>query len=274
MVVAVMAFGLPLVVGADARTDRLVDLLRTSGNYRVRVQSAQSLGRIRDPETVVPLMEALGDEHPAVRAAAAQALGRIGAAEAIPALRRLAGDTTQPQEVIDQADRAVSQIQQIAATSTEPAAGAPADGSIRFYIGVGEMGNTTGVRPGELETTLAALIKTELEQSGGVQLAPDGETPSAAGKVIKAHGWTGYFIQGSVVRLEEVEGQVHALISIMVLSNPGRDLRMMLHGRASAGMPAGQKIAPTQVKGLQDYALKASVKGAIQRLAEQLRSGP
>lgn len=270
--VALVSIGVPLTVAADARTDRLVDLLRNSGNYRVRVQSAQSLGRIRDLETAPALITALEDQHPAVRAAAAQALGRLGARNALPQLRRLAADGSQPDEVSQQAQRAISQIQQIA-EGDAPSKTAPPSGEIRFYIGVGEMGNTTDVRPGELEKTLGDMITEELGKAAGVQLAPPGQTPADAQKVIKKNGWAGYFLQGSVVRLEDSGGQIHALVSIMVLSNPGRDLRMMLHGRAAAGIPGGQELTPNMAKSLQNYALKAAVKGAIERLSQQLATG-
>jgi len=272
VVVALFSVSIPLTVVADARTDRLVDLLRNSGNYRVRVQSAQSLGRIRDLATAPALISALDDQHPAVRAAAAQALGRLGARDALPQLRRLAADRSQPNEVVQQAQRAVSQIQQIAGSGA-PTKTAPPSGEIRYYIGVGEMGNTTGIRDGELEKTLGEMITNELGRAPGVKIAPPRETPNAAQKVIKKNGWAGYFLQGSVVRLEDSGGQIHALVSIMVLSNPGRDLRMMLHGRAAAGIPGGQKLSPNMAKSLQNYALKAAVKGAIQRLSQQLATG-
>ena len=272
VLVALLSLGVPLTVAADARTDRLVDLLRNSGNYRVRVQSAQSLGRIRDLETAPALITALEDRHPAVRAAAAQALGRLGARNSLPQLRRLAEDRSQPATVAQQAQRAISQIQQIAGRDAPSKTSAPS-GEIRFYIGVGEMGNTTDVRPGELEKTLGEMITKELGSAAGVKIAPPRETPSDASKVIKKNGWDGYFLQGSVVRLEDSGGQIHALVSIMVLSNPGRDLRMMLHGRAAAGIPGGTKLTPNMAKSLQNYALKAAVKGAIQRLSQQLATG-
>ncbi len=271
MLIVLLAIGLPLTVAADARTDRLVDLLRASGNYRVRVQSAQSLGRIRDPETVPALVEALEDEHPAVRAAAAQALGRIGSPDAIAPLRRLAAAEGQPPAVVRLAERAIEQIERIAAASGRSKVAAPS-GKARFYIGVGEMGNTTGQREGEVEDTLARFIREALDGAAGVKLAPAGEHPRETSKIIKREKLVGYYIQGSVNRLDEANGQISASVSIMVLSNPGRDLRMMLSGRGSASIPGAQKLTPAQTRNLQDFALKAAVQGAMQRLLEQLAS--
>jgi hypothetical protein len=257
---------------ADERTDRLVELLRNSGNYRVRVQSAQSLGRIRDPSTVQPLVEALDDEHPAVRAACALALGRIGSREALSPLRRLASSAGQPPEVVSQVRSAIEQIERMSSTTAAtPSPSAASSGSIRFYVGVGTMGNTTGKRSGEIEKTLERLVRDELARGDGIKLAPPEETPAQTKKILSSKGWTGYYVQGSVTRLEEVGGQLHAVISVMVLSNPERDLRMMLQGRGSAALQGRQRPSAQELRELEDTALEGAVRGAISRLSEQLR---
>lgn len=267
-------FVLADVAWADERTERLVELLRNSGNYRVRVQSAQSLGRIRDPSTVSALVRSLNDDHPAVRAASALALGRIGSSEAVPHLRRLANSSSQPREVVSQAQSAIEQIRRMTSMSTSTPPSSATGGATRFYIGVGTMGNTTGKRSGELEKTLKRLVREQLQGSGGIKIAPASETPSQTKRVLKSKGWTGYYIQGSVTRLEEVGGQIHAVISVMVLSNPGRDLRMMLQGRGTAALQGRQRLPPDQRRSLENSALEGAVRGAVSRLTQQLRSRP
>lgn len=261
-------------VWADARTERLVELLRNSGNYRVRVQSAQSLGRIRDPETVEALVVALQDRHPAVRAASALALGRIGSPQALGPLQRLVRDSRQPGEVRAQASRAVEQIRRMAAMSGPEPSSSSSSGAPRFYIGVGEMGNTTGRRSGEIEKTLARFVRQELSKAAGVKLAPAQETINQTKRVLKASRLKGYFVQGSVTRLEETGGQIHAVVSIMVLSNPGRDLRMMLQGRGIASVRGSASLSSQQQRSLEDSALEGAVRGAVSRLAQQLGRRP
>ena len=271
-----------LAVG-DARTDRLVELLERSGNYRVRVQSAQSLGRIRDPVTVPALVKALADDHPAVRAAAAQSLGRIGSAEAIAPLRRAASKSGQSAEVVRYATDAIDQIQRMtkmSARASSPSPGGPgkapgAGGPVRFYVGVGDMGNTTGRRGGDLEAALKRMLRDELGRAGQIDIAPDGETPGQTKRILDDRGLTGYFVQGSVTRLEEEAGQVQAVVSLMVLTNPDRNLRMMLQGRGAAGAAGkGSRVAPSAVRDLEDSALQAAVRGAVSKLAGQLGSQP
>jgi hypothetical protein len=277
---AALAILVPLLALADARTDRLVELLGRSGNYRVRVQSAQSLGRIRDPDTVPALVRALSDDHPAVRAAAAQSLGRIGSPDALSPLRRLADDSGQPAEVRRQARSAVDQIRRMSRMSgggprkssgggggSAPSGG----GKVRFYVGVGDMGNTTGRRSGELEKTLKQLVRRELGREGHIDVAPDGESVRQTKRVLAARKLSGYYVQGSVTRLEKVGGQIQAVVSIMVLTNPDRNLRMMLQGRGSAATRGGSMSGGVE-RELEDSALEAAVKGAVSRLASQLRA--
>ena len=54
-----------------------------------RWKAAESLGRLRDPGAVEPLIEALWDDDSRVRLKAAWALGQIGDLRAIGPLRRL-----------------------------------------------------------------------------------------------------------------------------------------------------------------------------------------
>jgi HEAT repeat protein len=54
-----------------------------------RWKAAESLGRMRDPDAVDPLIDTLWDDDSRVRLKAAWALGQIGDIRAIPPLRRL-----------------------------------------------------------------------------------------------------------------------------------------------------------------------------------------
>ncbi len=58
-------------------------------NESVRWKAAESLGRLRDPAAVQPLIDTLWDDDARVRMKAAWALGEIGNPHALPALQRL-----------------------------------------------------------------------------------------------------------------------------------------------------------------------------------------
>jgi HEAT repeat protein len=74
-----------------SREDRLAHFIRmlSDDNETSRWKAAESLGRMRDPGAVGPLIDTLWDEDSRVRLKAAWALGQIGDIRAITPLRRL-----------------------------------------------------------------------------------------------------------------------------------------------------------------------------------------
>src|SRR4030095_1655576 len=72
------------------KVDELCSVVRDkSENYKVRVQAALVLGRLRDTSAVPTLISALEDANKTVRGIAAQALGQIGDSRAADPLRAL-----------------------------------------------------------------------------------------------------------------------------------------------------------------------------------------
>jgi twitching motility protein PilT len=66
-----------------------IQLLRDS-DWWIRISAADTLGRLKDPRAVEPLVAALAD--PEIKRAAVEALGRIGDQRALPALGRMLAD--------------------------------------------------------------------------------------------------------------------------------------------------------------------------------------
>jgi hypothetical protein len=101
-VVRPLALAVTLVTGVAlpditvVRADSLRKLdreLRRSRQEKVRIGAAVSLGRLRDPRSIKPLVWALlKDRSRVVRSVAASALGNLGDARALPALRRAMSD--------------------------------------------------------------------------------------------------------------------------------------------------------------------------------------
>lgn len=75
-----------------AATASLVAALSESTDREVREQAARALRRLRDPNSVGPLIKALRDECADVRKWSAKALGAIGVSEAVEPLRSLLSD--------------------------------------------------------------------------------------------------------------------------------------------------------------------------------------
>jgi HEAT repeat protein len=76
------------VVSGEERLAHFIRML-SDDNEISRWKAAESLGRMRDPGAVEPLIDTLWDDDSRVRLKAAWALGQIGDIRAISPLRRL-----------------------------------------------------------------------------------------------------------------------------------------------------------------------------------------
>jgi HEAT repeat protein len=89
--------------GRNERLAYFIQLL-TDDNEGTRWKAAESLGRMRDPAAVDPLIDTLWDDDSRVRLKAAWALGRIGDPRALRPLQRLYRmENEWAQEIIGQA---------------------------------------------------------------------------------------------------------------------------------------------------------------------------
>lgn len=255
---------------ADARTDYLVRALRTSSMMRVRAQAAISLGAVRtEPQVISALTEALSDDQAAVRAAAASSLERHGDPAALPALQRATRD--RELAVRNAAERAVRHLEALARsqprTRTIPTSGGgsantggatPSRGPARFYVAVGTPG--TKVR-GISRETLAearAFIAQTAQGTPGVQIAPEGERSNAAERVLRERELVGFYLDSSIVSLEERNGGLRAQVSVILQSYPDRSIRSMMNGAATVTGASGPSA--------QAQAIQGALRGALRNL--------
>lgn len=280
LVAIVLATGL---AGADGRTDYLVRMLRTSTQYRVRIQAALTLGEIADAASLPALVEALEDEESSVRVAALAALARIGDPSVLDAARARVRDRNGP--VARQARTTVRTLEQVAQRQAAAGGGPSSPGgtgatggpgptgttAARFYVGLGGMGNRAGVRGDEAKALLRRYLSDEIAAAPGVVITPADETPAQTTKILKQKRLTGYWVDGSITKLTHENGNIRAEISLMVMTNPGRDLRMMLSGAAQVS--ANGRLTPALETDLQNQALKGAATGAVRRLVGQLQAG-
>src|SRR3954449_10745631 len=92
--------GLVLVfaMAAPAHADKLDDLTRAlmqDPSYKVRVQAALVLGKLRDKRAVPSLIQALKDENESVRGVAATSLGQIADRSSANALQEATNDASE-----------------------------------------------------------------------------------------------------------------------------------------------------------------------------------
>jgi hypothetical protein len=267
----------PLFAHADARTDYLVRLLRTSEAFRVRAQAALSLGAVPvEPEVIQALVAALRDDESAVRAAAAQSLERLEDPSALAALRSVERD--REPAVREAAGRAIRALERIArggsgggsgagaTATTSGATGGGSTGTPRFYVGVGVPGTKVPSVDPQVLRSARSFIAGRVGQMAGVVIAPDSESPRQATQVIRQRSLSGFYLDSSIVTLDtRPDGGVRASVSIIVQTYPDRNVRSMLNGAATVMGETGPAAQRT--------AIEAALTSALRNLGTALGAG-
>jgi len=246
---------------ADARSDYLVQLLNGSSQFRVRAQAAISLGAVKaDAKVVEALGRALRDEHPAVRAAAANSLGRIEDPASLSALKAATNDPEAPVRTAVAA--AVARVEAAKRASGGMATTPPVpSGPARYYVAIGAPASrATGVSDSDLKTA-HQVLRTRVQEIEGVVLAPPNESNSSAEQVLKSRKLKGFYLESSVTSIEnKPDGGVRAVVSLVVATYPGRDIRAMMQGAATA-LGGGD---------IKSQAVEAAFKSALRQLPQAM----
>ena len=243
------------LASAPARADRIDDLCRTLTNdssWRVRLQAAVVLGKLRDPRSVPSLLRALGDDNETVRGLSAQVLGDIGAASAVIALDRARRSDSSP-FVRNKANEALAKLQPAQPHESGHHGGA-------LHVEVGGVGSKAHASP-ELTHRLREYIIRELSRTPGLTLE---------GKPL-----SGFLIDSSITnvssRLTPQWVEVTCEVSFVVGRLPSRAMVMMTSGGATVQAPR-MGMRPDKEKALQFDALEGAVQGAHENLLAFLKT--
>ena len=241
-----------------ARADRVDDLdrtLTTDSSWRVRLQAAVVLGKLRDKRSIPSLLRALSDDNETVRGLSAQVLGEIGDATLVAALER-ARRSDSSQFVRNRAGEALAKLQPAAAPSTTHGAQA----SHALHVEVGGIGAKAHASP-ELTVRLREYIIRELSRTPGLTLE---------GKPL-----SGFLIDSSITnvsrRLTDQWVEVTCEVSFVVGRLPSRAMVMMTSGGATVQAPR-RGLRPESEKTLQFDALEGAVQGAHENLLAFLKT--
>lgn len=235
-------------------------MLQTSDTFRVRVQAAISLGRLEaSPEIIEGLTAGLQDSHPGVRTACATSLERLGDPSGLSALQAVRRDRDRGAR---RAIRSAIRVLERAARSAPETPSTPS-GDARFYVGVGTPGNQASVDRGTLQAA-TEFLRTEIRQLDGVELAPARESRAAAQRILRRRRLTGFYVDSSIVRIEEANGGTRAVVSVIVNTYPGRDMRAILNGAATVRGASGSDATRT--------AVQAALRSAMRRLVQAMES--
>lgn len=134
-------------------------------------------------------------------------------------------------------------------------------------IGVGTMADGTRGRSARIAAMLKASVMAELRALGQVPISP--ARPGA--RLPARRNVSSFLLEGSVsdVRVQRVGRglRVRCSISLMVLSDPNREIRMVLSSAATAEQSRANAGA---VVGLQAKAIEGAVHGVVGRLLRTL----
>jgi hypothetical protein len=249
---------------ADARSDYLINMLKTGATYRVRVQAATTLGAIRCKDAAASLQAALADESDLVVIAAANALAQIGDPGAIPALELALKKPPSPpaQSQLEISLRILKALVQGDADTQ------PADETPRYLIRVDAMGNSSSCPRDDLSETMRKLVIARIGRDPGVVLQSPEMGSEQVNAKSKKEKLAAFILSGSIIRLERKDSQLSVKISLNVFSNPGYSLLAMPSAEGSVAVGAGT-LEPEAERAEQDKALKAVVDGLV---ASVLRS--
>lgn len=243
--------------GAQAdRIDRLNQILRTDPSYKVRLQVAITLGKLRDKRAVPALVTALKDGNATVQGVAAAALGQIGDRSARSALKRLARKGRSP-FAKSQARKALAQLESAAL----PGRGA------RFFVTVGKMGNKTAQGGQQLSQALGQSLLQQFSRVEGVATSLSGPVPPT--KVLRKRGVKAFVLDGSIVSLSHQrrghEVEISCNIRVSLATYPQNSMRAFYTGGATMAVSASS-FQPSAAMQLYKELLGGAAQGARQHI--------
>lgn len=261
---------------ADVRADYLINLLKTGSSYRVRIQAAQSLGRLQSKEALPALQAALDDKSPHVVIAVAAALGEIGDPSVLSSLKA-AKRKSHSSAVKTQLSASIRLLQ--AMSSEGETVRERVSGGQRFLIKVDAMGNSSTSRTPNIVNVMRELVIDVLAQRSGIEIQSGSMTDTQVRSKLKKGKQKGFILSGALITLQQEQGFMIAKIALNVLSNPDYNLVMMPSGEArvpidfSDSQSAKQQgRSPEAIRQLERDAVRQSEKIVMRRLIDNLIS--
>jgi len=218
-----------------AFADRIDDLTRSllqDSSYKVRVQAALVLGKLKDRRAVPALSQALRDENATVRGTAAASLGLLGDPSARGALEGAAQDVDG--FVKAQAQKALAML------SSGPRPGPGPKTGAKFYLAIGfQSGGKAGSEAAQM---VRDALARELQKLPGVTLNI-GADPSAS--ALSQRKLQGFLVDGTIQRLSATlaggGSQIDCDLKAFVATYPGKSIKMMTTEGASLQAGASER---------------------------------
>ena len=258
----------PVPSAADTRTDYLINMLKTGSNYRLRVQAATTLGKLRAAEAVPVLVAATRDSDELVIISAAIALKQIGDPSVVPALEKSMASA--PSEA------AKSQLALTLRILSEMGPAEPPEKSLakapRFLVRVDAMGNSSGASGRNLTALMRNIVVERLKKEPDILLQPADWKSETVLQKTRQSKLQAFIVSGSIIRMEKVGGNLVVKLSLNVFTNPDYSLIMMPTSEATLEMGAAAQ-KPEDDMGSVDRAVRAVADSLVSSIFDNLRRG-
>lgn len=254
---------------ADARTTYLINMLEKGGNYRIRVQAATTLGKLRSKDAVPALVRALKDKHDLVVISAVTALGKIGDPAVIPYIKKI------NQRMASKAVKSQLEATLRVLTALSPQDGRRRDpvsnGKPRYFVRIDAMGNSSGVQQENILEVMHEIVLQRLRREPGVVLQESGISAREVRNRLKRDSLKGYIISGSLIKMVQMGNRVTVKMGLNVFSNPDYNLLMM--PTAEAAVPVGSRsVTQRDKQAAQERAMRAVTDRLVSSIFENLRN--
>jgi hypothetical protein len=248
---------------ASPRIDEVEEALGHDRSYKVRVEAALILGRLRQTRSVPALIGALKDSNPAVRASAARALGAIGspiardavakaAMDPVPLVRRMAKEALKQLGGADEGDGQTPPPAVPGAPAIRPRPGK------RLSFEVKQMGDQSNRAGSALRSHMRDFIVAQLRPYGDV--AP-GENQGM------------YAVDGVIKNLTTSTNgpdvETSCAVQLVLSRQPGGGVFLLTSGEAVVQRPRRQ-FKPQQKSGMEVEALESALRSASEDLLNQI----
>jgi hypothetical protein len=252
---------IPGAAHASPRIDEVEDALAHDRSYKVRVDAALVLGRLRQTRSIPALIGALKDSNPTVRASAARSLGLIGSPIARDAVAKAMYDPVPL--VRKMAKEAMKQLGGDVDTETPPAPtpGAPAirpRAGKKLSFEVKQMGDQSNKANTALRSHMRDFIVAQLRPYGDVD-PNEKQGMYAVDGVIKE--------LTTSTRGSDVE--VNCAVQLVLSRQPGGGVFLLTSGEATVQRPKRQ-WKPQQKSGMEMEALENALRSASEDLLNQI----
>lgn len=273
-----------LGASADPRVAPVLARALDDRHAAVRAAAADGLGRVGDAASVTALRAHLADGSVEVRDASRRAITAIEARRAAATTARAtaaptAGPATASAATTPTAPATPTSTPTApsAAAGTVPSAVPPAPpidwGHARYVVVVGTMDDRSGFAHAPLTAVLRQEVMRQLATLRGVAVVTEASLGSLESE-IRRRRLRRYRLEGSIQAVQPEamrhDVRVRCQVSMMLMDDPGRNIRAALQGAATGTEPRGRGAPVTQQQHLAERALLGAVRSAMTGTARAL----